>query len=378
MCGMGILESIKGMLDVRSRADAIERSSARTPPARPAAQVDPMGMIPVCRGVQIIETAIRELPLEQRDSDNRRVRMSGIMRDPSPGTPRGELIANMVADLAFNGNIFLHRVIIGGATWAVRQLPANLVTVTDWNNDPDHPDIRYWYRGNELDPADVIHRRFICLPGCVRGVGPITMARLQLQGMADTEAYASNWRQDGSIASAILTSDQVLTDQDAEKAKDRLLSNRRGGDPLVLGKGLHYERLAMSPEDMQFLQTRQFDVTSIARMLGIPANLLLANVEGSSLTYQNIEQSWIEFSSYTLQAYAMPICDALSQLVPRDQHVTVDWDSARRSDTKSRYEAYQLALDMGLFDIDEARRKEGLPPLDTTTTTSTTSKEVEA
>lgn len=381
MAGMGIITSLLNMLDLRTRAEAIANTTdATVPPPRMPALVNPMNMIPVCRGVQILETAIRELPLEQRDQDGNRVRMSGIMRDPSPGVPRGELIANMVADLAFNGNLFLHRVSIGGTTWAVRQLPSNLVTAIDANNDPDHPDMHYWYGGVELDPKDVIHRRFICLPGMVKGVGPITMARLQLQGMSDTEAYASNWRNDGSIASAVLSSDQTLTDADASQAKDRMMNSRRGGEPLVLGKGLHYERIAMSPEDMQFLQTRSFDVTSVARMLGIPANLLLASVEGSSLTYQNIEQSWIEFSSYTLQAYVMPICDAFSQLVPYRQYVTVDWDSARRSDTKSRYEAYKLAIEMGLMDIDEARRREGVPPRNENTTNASTpaGKEVEA
>ena len=147
--------------------------------------------------------------------------------------------------------------------------------------------------------------------------------------------------------------------------------------PLVLGKGLHYARTVMSPEDMQFIQTRNFDTTQVARMLGIPANLLLASVEGSSLTYQNIEQSWIEFSSYTLQAYAMPICDALSQLVPARQRIDMDWNKARRSDTKSRWEALQIAVGMGLLTLDEARDWEGMPPRDETQTISNDT-EVEA
>lgn len=373
---MRFMDMLRDALDVRSRAEAVTgEHRAPTPPPRPSMPSDPLALIPVCRGVQILETAIRSLPLMQLDDDGRRVRMSSIARDPDPGTPRGEMIADMVADLAFNGNLFLLRQRVGGYELGARLLPAREVAVVDMSADPLRRDIRYMWRGLEFTPAEVVHRRFIVLPGQLRGVGPITMARIELQGMAETASYAANWRDESGVASGVLSSDQVLTDADAETAKQRVMASR-SGTPLVLGKGLSYTRTIMSPEDMQFLQTRQFDTTEVARMLGIPANLLLAAVEGSSLTYQNIEQSWIEFSSYTLQAYAMPICDALSQLVPLHQHIAMDWDSARRSDTASRWGAYATALNAGFITIDEVRAREGMAPLDATATI--TQQEVEA
>lgn len=374
---MGIIDRIRGTFALTRSAQASASKSAPVPPPRPTVDGNPLAMIPVCRGVQIIETAIRSLPLVQRDEAGRQVRMSSIARDPDPGTPRGELIAQMVADLAFNGNLFLLRQHVGGFEIGARLLPAGEVAVTDMSPDPGTRDIRYMWRGMEFTPDELIHRRFIVLPGMLRGVGPITMARIELQGMAETEAYAANWRDESGVPSGILTSDQTLSDTEAETAKQRVLASR-SGTPLVLGKGLHYARTLMSPEDMQFIQTRNFDTTQVARMLGIPANLLLASVEGSSLTYQNIEQSWIEFSSYTLQAYAMPICDALSQLVPARQRIDMDWNKARRSDTKSRWEALQIAVGMGLLTLDEARDWEGLPPRDDTAQTISNDTEVEA
>ena len=374
---MGIIDRIRGTFALTRSAQASTSKSAPVPPSRPTVDGNPLAMIPVCRGVQIIETAIRSLPLVQRDEAGRQVRMSSIARDPDPGTPRGELIAQMVADLAFNGNLFLLRQHVGGFEIGARLLPAGEVAVTDMSPDPTVRDIRYMWRGMEFTPDELIHRRFIVLPGMLRGVGPITMARIELQGMAETEAYAANWRDESGVPSGILTSDQTLSDTEAETAKKRVLASR-SGTPLVLGKGLHYARTVMSPEDFQFIQTRNFDTTQVARMLGIPANLLLASVEGSSLTYQNIEQSWIEFSSYTLQAYAMPICDALSQLVPARQRIDMDWNKARRSDTKSRWEALQIAVGMGLLTLDEARDWDGLPPRDDTTQTISNDTEVEA
>ena len=85
----------------------------------------------------------------------------------------------------------------------------------------------------------------------------------------------------------------------------------------------------MKPADLQFLETQKFDTTQIARLLGIPASIMLAAVDGSNLTYSNIEQSWIEFADYTLAAYTGELEELLSGLLPRGRVVRFDWDSSR-------------------------------------------------
>lgn len=85
----------------------------------------------------------------------------------------------------------------------------------------------------------------------------------------------------------------------------------------VLGSKLKYVPLDMKPADLQFLETQKFDTTQIARLLGIPASIMLAAVDGSNLTYSNIEQSWIEFADYTLAAYAGEIEELFNRLLPR-------------------------------------------------------------
>jgi len=140
-----------------------------------------------------------------------------------------------------------------------------------------------------------------------------------------------------------------------------------GGVVRVLGKGLDYTPLALSPEDLQFIESQQFNTTQIARLLGIPASLMLAKVEGTSLTYSNIEQEWLTFAEYTLSAYADEICEALTSLLPEGQWCAPDWDSLHRSDTNTRYSAYQTAISAGFMTVDEARAREGWAPINQTT-----------
>ena len=86
-------------------------------------------------------------------------------------------------------------------------------------------------------------------------------------------------------------------------------------------------------------------------------------MDGSNLTYSNIEQSWIEFADYTLAAYTGELEELLSGLLPRGRVVRFDWDSSRRADMADRYNAYETAIGSGWLTVDDVREREGLPPL---------------
>ena len=104
-------------------------------------------------------------------------------------------------------------------------------------------------------------------------------------------------------------------------------------------------------------------IRRLSQDVGIPASIMLAAVDGSNLTYSNIEQSWIEFADYTLAAYTGELEELLSGLLPRGRVVRFDWDSSRRADMADRYNAYKTAIGSGWLTVDDVREREGLPPL---------------
>ena len=346
-------------------------TDAPTLPERPSASHDPLALSTVFRGVQIIETAVSKLPVIQYAPDGSRMRPSTIVTRPDLNRSRRDLFGDLVSALALNGNAFLLKVEAGGVLVGVRSLPPQLVTVTDLNMDPANPRLRYSYRGVNYDGSQIVHLKLLNVTGHLRGMGPISAAREEIEGAQDTRAYAANWLDNTARPAGILKSDQILSDQDAKTASERWAKGGAGG-VRVLGKGLDYTPLALSPEDLQFIESQQFNTTQISRLLGIPASLMLANVEGTSLTYSNIEQEWLTFAEYTLSAYADEICEALTQLLPDGQYCAPDWDSLHRSDTNTRYSAYQTAIQAGFMTIDEARAREGWTPIHQTTPQETT------
>ena len=238
----------------------------------------------------------------------------------------------------------------------------NSVTVRDDGRDPAAPVLRYSYLGREYTPDEITHLKFLNVPGRLRGLGPISAAREEVEGAKMARDYKARFYTDSSNVKGYLKSDQKITPDSAKQAKDDWGKAGKAGDIKVVGSNLTYVPLDMKPADLQFLETQKFDTTQIARLLGIPASMLAA-VDGSNLTYSNIEQSWIEFADYTLAAYTGEIEELLSSLLPRGRVVRFDWDSSRRADMADRYNAYKTAIGSGWLTVDDVRDREGLPPL---------------
>jgi HK97 family phage portal protein len=112
-----------------------------------------------------------------------------------------------------------------------------------------------------------------------------------------------------------------------------------------------------------FIDAQAWNVQQIARLFGVPANMLLASVDGNSMTYSNMEQEQMGFVRYTLSQYIIEIESALTFLTTRGTMVKMNVDSLLRSDTLSRYQAHQIAIASGWMTIDEVRAIEDMPTL---------------
>lgn len=331
------------------------------PPAR-GADIDPLTLSTVFRGIQILQTALTGLPIRQLKNGYEVEKIDTRVLHPDVNRSRRDFIADTVASLALDGNAFYRKVQFDGNIVSLEALPPQYVTVVDLAHDPASPRLRFSYLGHDYDTSEIIHLKFLNVPGRLRGLGPISAAREEVEGARLARDYKANWFTDGSNPKGILTTDKD-TNPAIEESVKKQWREGKPGDVKVLGHALHYQPLALNPKDMQFLETQKFDTTQIARLLGVPASLMLAAVDGSNLTYSNIEQSWIEFSDYTLAAYAGEIEEALTTLLPRGNEVAFDWDSSRRANTSDKYAAYKTAIEAGWLTSNEVRKKEGLEPM---------------
>lgn len=76
-----------------------------------------------------------------------------------------------------------------------------------------------------------------------------------------------------------------------------------------------------------------------------------------------METEWATFIKVTLGRYIQAIENGLSRCFPRGSVVAMNTDALLRSDTKTRFEIYSIAISSGVMEINEARASENLPPI---------------
>lgn len=344
-------------------ADGTDMPDGIKPPKRGPA-TEPLQLSTVFRGVQVLQTAITGLPIVEQRGGRDLPDVSPMVLQPDVSRSRRDFIADIVASLVLDGNAFT-RIVRDwkGEVVTCEMLPPQYVTVTDESDDPACPDLRFSYLGHVYTADDVVHSKFLNVPGRLRGLGPISAAREEIEAAQLARDYKAKFFTDGSNLKGYLRTSENITQEAAQQAKASWKASGEAGDIKVVGKNLEYVPLSLKPADLQFLETQKFDTTQIARLLGIPASIMLAAVDGSNLTYSNIEQSWIEFADYTLAAYTGEIEEIFNRLLPRGRTAKFDWDSSQRANMSDRYTAYKTAIEAGFLTVDDVRRKEGLPAL---------------
>ncbi len=341
------------------------------PPSRDSAGTvttsQAIGLEPVFRAVQILSGGVSQLTLDayRGGSQLDAQKVPSWLGQPNLDESRSAFLAETVASMALSGNAFwrVQRSAATGLVANLRVLPASDVSVS-----MSPGGVRsYGYGGKTLTAGgmhpEIVHLMYLRIPGQAYGLGPIQAAQARLQGAVGLDAFAGDWFNTGGVPTGVLSSDQHLTAEQASLWRGQWTESQKNRGTAVLGAGLSYSPVNLSPKDAQFLESQQFTTTALARLFGIPAHLMLAQVEGNSQTYQNMQQADLGFTRWTLSTYYREIEEAFTGLLPRGQVARFNLDGILRPDTATRYQAHAVALSNGFLTINEVRALEGYEPL---------------
>lgn len=360
------LRPIEVARNVARDFDIEARSTGIIPPPRSASSGvttnDALSLASVYRSVSIISTAMKQLGIHTYRDDVKTTSTPIWIRQPDIKQTRETWIESTVNSLALSGNAYwlVDRNPRGEVVNLQVLNPFNVIIQTDDYGNPSS----YFYNGTTTYPLDrVQHLALMRVPGNVYGLGPIQAAQKELLNAKDTRDYASAWFNDSGVPSGVLRSDQMLSPDQAAAAKEawNLTAGAKNG-VAVLGNGITYTPMYLNPKDAMFIESQAWNVQQIGRLFGIPANMLMASVDGNSMTYTNMEQEQMAFVRYTLSQYIIEIESNMSALLPRGTVAKMNVESLLRSDTLTRYQAHQIAIAAGWLTIDEVRAIEDLPP----------------
>lgn len=222
----------------------------------------------------------------------------------------------------------------------------------------------YYIGGVRYEAYEVTHVPNFLVPGSPWGIGAVAQFRRAISQQLDQQHMAADIYRRGSVPSVVLTTDRPRQDDDqaAEVKSDWIAAMGQGQKvPAVLPAGWTMEKLEWSPEDLEFLQSREFSIAEMALMFNLdPSDLGSAFASASGVqTYANIEQRQIGRVTDTYQAPMRRFEEAWSDLIPGANKARFCPDNAMRLDAETRAKVHQLNIVTQVETVDEARAIEG-------------------
>jgi len=219
--------------------------------------------------------------------------------------------------------------------------------------------------GAVLDSSDMLHFKTITDDG-VTGLSPIDQCAKALNWGVSLEEFGATFFSNGAKPSSILQTDRALSDTALQRLKSSFNNNyaklKNSNSTIVLEEGLTFKPISISPEQAQFLSSRQFSIEEVARIFNVPPHMLK---DLSKSSFNNIEMQSQEFVTYTLMPYITRIEQEMNLKLFRTNElgktfVEFNVNGLLRGDVKSRTEAYKTAITNGYMSINEVRQKENM------------------
>lgn len=330
-----------------------------------------LGLPAVWRAVNLIAGTAASLPLHAYRADgSARVkvtsgRAAALLGSPHPDMTPFELWEIVYTHLLLWGNAYLR--VLGSPSMPTAEL---------W---PIHPGRVQVGRTSEvgrkvyaIDGGKEVHTddTLLHIPGFgydgVCGVSPIRAARQGLALALAAEEYGAKLFGSGSLATGILQTEQRLTSSQADAIQKRWQAKRAGmssaHSTIVLDAGAKFHQLTIPPEDAQFLQSRSFQISEVARMFGTPPHMLM-DTEKSTSWGTGIEQQSIGFVVYTLRPWLTRVEQRMTRLLsPQAVYARYAVEGLLRGDSAQRAAFYKAMWDIGVLSTNEIRDLEERAP----------------
>jgi HK97 family phage portal protein len=200
------------------------------------------------------------------------------------------------------------------------------------------------------------------------GLSPLSYAVQSLGIALASENRLTSIYKNGSKPTGILMIDKVLTKEQREAVRANMADLAEGNNDnlFVLEAGMKYEAVSMTPQDIELLASRRFQLEDVARFLGVPS-VLINDTSGSTTWGSGVEQIIEGFYKLNLRPYLSRIeesakCHLLSPADAMKYEIEFNFDALLRMNQTLRFEGYNKGINSGVLTSNEARAMEGWSP----------------
>lgn len=201
------------------------------------------------------------------------------------------------------------------------------------------------------------------------GLNPLAYARNSVGVGLAAEGSVSKIYANGGKPSGILTIDKVLKDDQRVAVKKNFddLSHGESQRLFVLEAGMKWQQVSLSPQDIELLQSRRFQIEDICRFWGVPS-VLVNDTQSSTAWGSGVQQIVQGFYKMTLRPHMKRLQDnmRISLLKPEERFnhaFEFDLNDLLMPDRATRLKSGKEGITGGVLTPNEVRAEEGLPPL---------------
>ncbi len=335
----------------------------------------------VWRCIGLLATVIAGCPIKTyRAAGKEQVRVPVLELDNKDATYSPfELWELVVAHLGLWGNAYVKKVRNNADSIIdLRPIYPGIVEVKRGPRDGRHTDGK-WFKVEQWSPegkflgyAEYGNWEIMHIPGLgydgLRGLSPLQVASQTYGTALAADRLAARFYSHGSQLSGVINVKAPLADQEqADAIKRRWQQVNAGVDNsgmvAVLDAETTFQPLTIPPNSLQFLQSREWEASELAKMYGIPQHLVDETKATSWGT--GIEQLNIGFVAYTISGWTSRIEQRVAREVvnTRGQYSRFDLTELMKGSTSERFTAYAQAIQWGWVTRNEVRIMEDMQPL---------------
>ncbi len=295
-----------------------------------------------------------------------------LMTQPNPEMTAFTFKETMMAHLLLWGNCYAEiEFDQNGKIIALWPIPPNMVDVI---RTPRMEKAYRIYMPNGGGTKTLPDYAILHIPGLgfdgQKGFSVIQMNKRAIELTQSAEIFGNKFFKNGTHTGGVLEYPDELSDVAYERLKKSFEKEYEGLERshrvLILEQGAKFNKISVPPNDAQFLETRRFQISEIARMFRVPPHML-ADLDRA--TFSNIEHQSIEFVVHTVTPWLKRWEQAIQVKLLReseqdDYYAEFLVDALLRGDSASRSEFYTKMFNMGVMSQNEIRALENMNPIE--------------
>lgn len=218
-----------------------------------------------------------------------------------------------------------------------------------------------------LLPEEMFHLKDRTDDGIV-GKSRLARARETFGSAIATERYAASTFRNSASMSGVLMYPGQLGEASAKRLRtdfdQKFKGPDRAGTVAILEEGMKWLQVSVSPDDAQMLESRKFSTMALARIFRVPPPVI-GEFEGGN--YSSVSEIGRWFYSHCMMPWLnkwerLIEHSLLSAVGRRNYEFEFDCDLLLRGDMLTRFQAYRIARETGIYNANELRKFEKQNP----------------